>query len=121
MEFFKEGGFGMFPILFIGMVLVGAALRFAVRPDRSQVPFLGCITMATLIATVHATWTDFGTVCGALADSSKFPDAELTRVLLEGVKESTRPGAFGGGMLTIAFILFSVGAARLSRQGEPAT
>lgn len=120
LEFFKEGGFGMFPILFIGMVLLGASIRFALRPDRNQVPFLGCITMATITATVHATWTDFGTVCGALSNSEKFADAVLTRVFLEGLKESTRPGAFGGGLLTIAFIFFAVGAARMSRTNTSA-
>jgi hypothetical protein len=119
-EFFREGGFGMFPILFIGLVLLGVALRFAVRPDRDQVGFLACISGATLLASAHATWLALGAVFATLSRADKVPDGVLVRTLIEGLKESTRPGGFGGGVLTLAFILFSIGAARMRRTGARA-
>lgn len=112
-EFFAEGGWGMWVILFVGVALLGAAGRFAARPSRRQVAPLGAMALATLISIVHATWTDFGAVFGAVADEKRVADAALTRVLFEGLKECTRPGAFGGAVLTVAAVLFAVGLLRM--------
>lgn len=117
-EFFKEGGWGMWPILVLGLVTVGAGARFAIKPERRQIGFLGAIGLATLISIVHATWTDFGTVFGALSDEKFAPDTVAPRILAEGLKECTRPGAMGGSFLTLAAILVAVGMLRLDRTEE---
>jgi hypothetical protein len=118
LEFFKEGGWGMWPILILGLVTVGAAARFAIKPERRQIGFIGAIGLATLISVFHATWTDVATVLGFLADEQAVPDAQLPRILAEGLKESTRPGAMGGSFLTLAAILLAVGVLRLGRAEE---
>ena len=115
-EFFREGGFGMWAVLVFGLILVGTAVRFAARPERHHAGFLGAMALTLLVTVVHATWTDLGAVFGALSDSKRVPDAELTRTLWEGLKECTRPGAFGGGMLSIACLLFAVGLLRMNRR-----
>lgn len=112
-EFFNEGGVGMWVILFVGVALLGAAGRFAARPSRRQVAPLGAMALATVISIVHSTWIDFGAVFGALSDEKRVPDAMMMRVLFEGLKESTRPGAFGGAVLTVAAVLFAVGLLRM--------
>jgi hypothetical protein len=114
-EFFKEGGWGMWPILVLGLVTVGAAVRFAVKPAQKQIGFLAAIALATLISIFHATWTDFGAVFSALSDEKFAPDAVAPRILAEGLKECTRPGAMGGSFLTLAAILVAVGMLRLGR------
>ena len=117
-EFFKEGGWGMWPILVLGLVTVGAAARFAIKPERRQIGFLVAIALATVISIFHATWTDFGAVFGALSDEKFAPDAVAPRILAEGLKECTRPGAMGGSFLTLAAILVAVGMLRLDRNQE---
>jgi hypothetical protein len=119
-EFFKEGGWPMWSILFLGMFLLGASLRFAIRPERARIGFLVCMSLATLAATLHGMVMDLGTVFFVVADPARVPDAEVTRTLLQGFHESTRPGTFGGGLLTIAFILMAVGYSRLARKESPA-
>lgn len=114
-EFFKEGGWGMWPILVLGLVTMGAAARFALKPERRQIGFLAAIALATLISIVHATWTDFSAVFGALGDEKLTSDAMMPRILAEGLKESTRPGAMGGSFLTLAAILVAVGMLRMGR------
>ena len=113
LEFFKEGGWGMWPILILGLVTVGAAARFAFKPARDQIGFVGAMGLATLISIFHATWTDVGMVFGFIADHDPAPDTQLFRILAQGLKESTRPGAMGGSFLTFAAILLAVGVLRL--------
>jgi hypothetical protein len=115
-EFFKEGGWGMWPILVLGLVTVGAAARFAMKPERRQIGFLAAMALATITSCFHATWTDFGAVCSALSDEKFATEAQMPRVLAEGLKECTRPGAMGGAFLTLAAILVAVGMLRLGRE-----
>lgn len=118
MEFFKEGGWGMWPILVLGLITVGAAARFASKPERRQVGFLGAMGLATLTSIFHATWTDVGAVLNALGDEKLVSAAEMPRVLAEGLKECTRPGAMGGAFLTLATILVAVGMLRINRSED---
>lgn len=117
-EMFMEGGWGMWSILIYGLVLVGAAIRFVARPARRQIPFLAAMGLTTLVATVHATWTCFGAVFNVMTDEKRVPDAQMTRVFMEGMKESTRPGSFGGAILTLACVLFAVGVLRMGKTDD---
>lgn len=114
-EFFREGGWGMWPILIFGMVTVGAALRFAQKPEDAQLKFLGAMGLTTLVTTVHATWTDVAAVMHTLSDPARVSDAELTRTLFVGLMESTRPGTLAGIMLTLACLLMAIGALRAQK------
>ena len=49
MNFFKEGGWAMWPILILSLVTVGASARFASRPDRRQIGFLASMALATVL------------------------------------------------------------------------
>lgn len=110
-EFFKEGGWGMWAILFLGLGLLVSAGRFAVKPERRHLGFLGGMALSTIFATLYALSTDLGTVFGVLA-GDRFPDDQLVRVLLQGLKESSRPVTFGSMILTVAALLFAAGMAR---------
>lgn len=126
-DFFVEGGWGMWPILVFGMVTVGAGLQFARRPEPGKLGFIAAMGLTTLVATIHATWIDLGAVFSYLSDPAKVPDGELARVLVVGLKESTRPGSLGGLLLAIACLLSAVGVLRAgratasdgARRGEP--
>jgi hypothetical protein len=119
-EFFKEGGWAMWSILFIGFFLVGASLRFAIKPHAARKEFLKYLSLATIAASIHGLVMDLGAVFHFCADSERLPDAMLTRTLLEGFKESTRPVTFGGGLLVIALVLMAIGSSRLARKENPA-
>ena len=115
LDFFKEGGISMIVILVLGVVLFGACVRFAVRPERAHVPFLIALGIAVMAASMQGMLMDVGKVFGFLADPKIIPDNELPRVLLQGLKESTRPGTFGGGIVVLAAMVAAIGAARLGR------
>lgn len=113
LDFFKEGGISMIVLLVLGVVLLGACVRFAIRPERAHVPFIISMAVAILAASMLGMLMDVGAVFNFLSDPKKIPDNELTRVLFVGLKESTRPGTFGGGILVLCAMTFAIGAARL--------
>ena len=71
-------------------------------------------------ASIHGLVMDLGAVFHFCADSERVPDAMLTRTLLQGFMESTRPVTFGGGLLVIALVLMAIGSSRLARKENPA-
>lgn len=118
LELFREGGWGMWTILVFGGVLLGAAIAFAIKPERSRLGFIGAMGLTTLFTTLHATWTDFGAVFHAMSDSARVSDAEFQRTLMAGFKESTRPGSFGGFVLTLAALIVAIGILRANRRED---
>ena len=117
-EFFKEGGFGMFPILFMGLATLVSAGLYAYKPSRRKLGFIVAVGLATLFATVGATLTDIGTVCHAVAGDERFAKEDRPLVFLQGMKESTRPGVFGTTILSVAALLVAAGMSRRSREDE---
>jgi hypothetical protein len=111
-QFMREGGFGMWTVLLIGGAAFGASVRYAIAPDRRRLAFTAALSLATVIATLLAVWTNVGAVMWYLEDPTRAPDAELTRTLFQGLKEASRPGTLAGVILTLSALLVSVGVLR---------
>lgn len=118
LDFFREGGWGMWPILVFGMVTVGAALRFARKPETGQIRFIAAMGLTTLVTTFHATWTDIAAVLGYLGQQEEMAEAQFRQILIVGLKESTRPGTLGGLLLMLACLLVAVGILRLGSKDK---
>jgi hypothetical protein len=117
LEFFRDGGWGMYPLALFGVVLLGASVRFAWTPERRRLGFIFGMWATTLVQILHATWTDFAAVAHAL-QSEEIPEPMVMRIFFEGFKESTRPGMFGGVFLILALLFVSIGLHRASARAE---
>jgi hypothetical protein len=117
-EFFQEGGWGMWAILFVGLVLLVDSGRFAYKPELRRLGFLAMLGLSTIFSMIYSTLLDVATVFTALATDSRIPEKDFVKVLLMGMKESTRPGVFGAVILTVASLLVAVGMLRRSRAEE---
>jgi len=115
-EFMREGGWGMWPVLLLGLVTLASAIRYAARPERLCLPFVAALWVTLLTAVVHASVTDLAAVFGYFQDPARAPDPEIPRTLLVGLKESTRPAVLGGIFLTLVPLLVAVG---IYRQASP--
>ncbi|HXU02896.1 MAG TPA: hypothetical protein VN903_18145, partial [Polyangia bacterium] len=104
-DFMREGGWGMYPVLLIGLVTLASATRYAIRPERLCLRFVAVLWLTLLAAVVHATVTDLAAVFRYFEDPARAPEAEMARTLLVGLKESTRPAALGGIFLTLVPLL----------------
>ena len=111
-EFMREGGWGMWPILLLGLVTLASAIRYAIRPEPLCVRFIAALWLTLLVAIVHASITDLGAVFHFFEDPARAPDGQIPRLLLVGLKESTRPAALGGIFLTLVPLLAAVGIFR---------
>ena len=111
-EFMREGGWGMWPILLLGLAALASAVRYAARPERQSLRFAAALWVTLVVAVVHASITDLAAVFGYFQDPGRAPDPQIPRTLLIGLKESTRPAVLGGIFLTLAPLLAAVGLYR---------
>ena len=111
-EFMREGGWGMWPVMLIGLMALASASRYAIRPERLGLRFVAVLWLTLLAAVIHATVTDLAAVFRYFEDPVRAPSSEMARTLLIGLKESTRPAALGGIFLTLVPLLAAVGVYR---------
>ena len=111
-EFMREGGWGMWPVLMLGLVALASATRYAIRPERLCLRFVAVLWVTLLAAVVHATVTDVAAVFRYFEDPARAPDRQIARLLFTGLKESSRPAALGGIFLTLMPLLAAAGVYR---------
>lgn len=114
--FFQEGGWGMFPVLAFGLVLLATAARYAWDSEPVRLRFAIAMSAVLVVTMTHAMLTDVAAVFSYVSDPANVSDADLTRTVFTGLMESTRPGALGGAMLSLALVLVAVGVYRSSRR-----
>lgn len=113
-EAFRMGGWGMFPTSIFGLLMVAAAIRYALSPERRFVPLqvtLGIMTLAS---------GGLGFVTGVIKSVSSIDSvgADKRWIWLLGMGESLHNIALALALVTIAAIAASVGAGRIAR-AEP--
>jgi hypothetical protein len=102
----------MWPVLLLGLVTVASATRYMLRPERYCVPFIAALWVTLAVAVLHAGLTDVAAVFRYLEDPARAPDGQVARLLMTGLKESTRPAVLGGIFLTLAPLLVAGGIYR---------
>ena len=112
LQFWIEGGWGMFPVTAFGVVMILAAGRFAFDGEMLRLRFVGAMGAVLLAAVLHAMLTDVAAVFSYVQDPERVADDQLARIVFTGLMESTRPGALGGALLVVALVLVAVGVSR---------
>ena len=112
---FRLGGWGMYPTLFVGMVLIVFAARFALSPARGRLaPIVGLGVLTTLTASL-------GFVTGViktLTISSELDVYARGGVIAIGIGESLHNIGLGLVQLVLATTLVVVGLARGRAHGR---
>ncbi len=114
---FREGGWGMFPTLVFGVLMLLAAARYALKPERRVVPLLLALGVLTLSSGA------LGFVTGLMATFRYITGVPASErwIALVGVGESLVNVAFALCFLVLASIAASVGALRGARGAAVAT
>ncbi len=116
LAFLREGGWGMYPMLILGLIALVNAIRFAagrapavrgmVESINSAVLFLGLTSFVTgLIAT------------GSYLAKHELKDDELLFTMVMGLKESLSNLVLAFGLVCLVHIALAVGRYRLERGG----
>ena len=113
-EAFHLGGFGMYPTLVFGLLLLAASFRYAVKPERRFVPLLMSLGLVTLMSGCLGfslgLMKSFGAM-GEVVSESKW-------IWMIGASEALNNVALALILALIGGIAASVGALRIAR-GEP--
>jgi hypothetical protein len=112
LDFFREGGWGMWPVLVFGLVALGSAGRYAWDMEGSRLRFAIVMTVLVAVASIHAMLMDVAAVFSFVQDPERVADSDLARIVFTGLMESTRPGGMAGIFIVLALCLIAVGVQR---------
>lgn len=108
-SFFREGGFGMWIILFIGFAAIVLGIAYAATKERAlRLPAAG-VALATLVVAGLFWWHALNVVGEALAAVEPSMQAQLEEA---GRSEAARNLQLGGGLFIIAAIATAAGDLR---------
>ena len=117
-EAFRLGGWGMYPTLFVGCILLVAAGRFAMSPRRGRLaPIVGLGVLTTFVSSLGFV---MGVIRTFIASGEMTDAAERGGVVVMGVGESLHNIAFGLVLLVLATTATVVGLARRPAAGRGA-
>ena len=115
-DFFMEGGWGMYPVLVLGVMLVVSAARYAIDGEAARLRFVTALSLSLVASIATACTADVAKVFWYLQSPERVPDALFLRILVEGLKESSRPAMLGLPLLGLASIAVSIGVYRTGRR-----
>jgi hypothetical protein len=113
-DHFRDGGWGMFPTLFAGLVLFAVSVRYATRPEKRFVPLLITLNVLTLASGA------LGFISGVIVTARYFEQASPplpSSIPFLGVGESLNNVAFALVFVVVGAIATSLGAWRIAREG----
>ena len=114
-EAFRLGGWGMYPTTLFGIVLVLAAITYAISPARRRMVVIHHLSVLTLLSSF------LGFVTGVIKTCTTVPaltmmeaDTPMQHHVVVGVGESLVNVGLGLCLLILTRIILTVGAARAS-------
>jgi hypothetical protein len=114
-KFFKAGGFNMWVIAVLGIVILWHAVKFARGADARRLAVLRALTWTLVFNSITGFVVGLGvTAVNAMKWRSQYP---LEESLLQGFSESSSNLIFGGSFLAITWGLIAVGVHRMP--GDP--
>jgi hypothetical protein len=115
LEFFRAGGFNMFPLTILGIALFVTGIKFARNADAHRLSLIRALTVAISFCTIIG-------VAAGLASTAKFvvdrPDAQQDPLpyLLMGFAETMTNVILGGSFVVLTWILVAVGVRRMPKE-----
>jgi hypothetical protein len=108
-EFFRAGGMGMYPTVFLGFLLVAASILYVVRPEpRFVAPLVG---LSVTTASAGLLGFTLG-LLNVLRYLDQVPEEKRFMVLAFGCEESLHPAVLALVLLVVAGFFVSIGAVR---------
>ncbi len=111
-EHFRDGGWGMIPTLVFGVLLLAAASRYALSPERRWVPLLVALMVVTLASGALGFSSGMITTAECVVRDRV---AEPGTITLEGFGESLNNVAFALVFVVLAALGTTVGGWRIAR------
>jgi hypothetical protein len=111
-QFFREGGFGMWPVLVFGLMTLAASGRFAMRVERKTRNFIDAMYKVVLFSALTGLFSNLAATFHYLATRDLAPGT-LGTTLCQGLQESVGPVIMGSAFLALTFMFVAIGQRRL--------
>jgi len=112
LEFFRAGGFNMFPLTALGIAILFPAVRFARNADPQRLSLIRALTTAIAFCTITGVAAGLASTCHFVVTQ---PEAQKDPLpfLLQGFAETLTNVMLGGAIVLLAWILVAVGVRRM--------
>lgn len=111
-DFFRDGGMGMWAVLIFGLITLAAAGRFAMRVEKKTRNFVDAMHKVVLFSAVTGLFTNLAATFRYLATRDLAPGT-LSTTLCKGLQESVGPVIMGSAFLMVTFLFVAIGQRRL--------
>lgn len=108
-DFFSDGGYGMYPTLVFGILALGVAALYAVKPERRFVPLVVSTSLLTLVSGL------LGFTRGVSTSFEHVLDAEDRAIAMVGVAEAAHNVTFALMFVALVLVGAIIGSARGAR------
>lgn len=112
-EAYRLGGWGMYPTTIIGLLLLLAAVLYAIHPDRRRIPVVLSLGVMTFLSGSLGFVT--GVIKTLLVASSDDPPGPVGTIAAAGIGESLNNVGLALAILVLACIVTTIGLLRSSR------
>lgn len=110
-EAFRLGGWGMYPILFFGVLMLLSSVRYAIKPESRYLPLQISLGILTLLSGALGFVT--GVITSFMAMGDVMPDKRW--IWMIGVAESLHCISFALVLAVLAGIATSIGSYRFAQ------
>ena len=111
MDFIREAGWGIYPVMLFGALSLAVALRYAIAPSRELLPLVIGFGVATVIAGALGTATGLQATASFVAQTG----ADQRGLFVVGLKESLNNMDAALLVAAIDALLGTIGAYRLQK------
>jgi hypothetical protein len=108
---FQEGGIAMWPVLVLGLVSLVTGARYAWDMESARLRFVVLINVIVAVTALHGMLLDVAAVFSHVT-SGDISDELTPRIVMIGLMESSRPGAFAGIFIVLSLCFVAVGVYR---------
>ena len=114
LDFFRAGGFNMFPLTIFGIAMLVTGIKFAFHADPQRLSLIRALTITISFCTIIG-------VASGLASTAKYvvnhPDeAQWWLSLLQGFAETMTNVILGGSFVVLTWIMVAVGVRRMPKE-----
>jgi hypothetical protein len=107
-----SGGYNMWVLAAIGLVMVGTAIQFARSADPHRLSIVRALTVAIVVASIAGFIAGLIKTGGAVGTTPHELDERLP-AMIHGFVESCSNLVFGGAFVVITWVLIAIGVRRM--------
>jgi hypothetical protein len=116
-KFFHAGGFSMWVVLLFSLIVLVAAVRFALRADLRKLSIVRAMTWALVFAALSGVVTNFMAVMWNIPKNDEWARSpDLPLIVMQGLGEAVTPAVLAFTVLALVWLLVAVGTRRLQDQ-----